>query len=37
MIEAMQVVREHDPTALYLIVGKTHPELVRREGEAYQR
>lgn len=37
MIEAMQVVREHDPTALYLIVGKTHPELVRREGEAYRR
>jgi glycosyltransferase involved in cell wall biosynthesis len=37
MIEAMQVVREHDPTALYLIVGKTHPELVRREGETYRR
>ena len=37
MIEAMQVVREHDPTALYLIVGKTHPELVRREGEVYRR
>ena len=37
MIEAMQVVRQHDPTALYLIVGKTHPELVRREGEAYRR
>ena len=37
MIEAMQVVREQDPTALYLIVGKTHPELVRREGEAYRR
>ena len=37
MIAAMQVVREHDPTALYLVVGKTHPELVRREGEAYRR
>ena len=37
MIEAMQVIREHDPSALYLIVGKTHPELVRREGEAYRR
>jgi len=36
MIEAMRAVREHDPTALYLIVGKTHPELVRREGEAYR-
>jgi polysaccharide biosynthesis protein PslF len=29
MIEAMQTVREHDPQALYLIVGKTHPELER--------
>jgi len=37
MIEAMQAVRRFDPTALYLIVGKTHPELVRREGEAYRR
>jgi glycosyltransferase involved in cell wall biosynthesis len=37
MIEAMQVIREQDPSALYLIVGKTHPELVRREGEAYRR
>ena len=36
MIEAMQAVRQHDPAALYLIVGKTHPELVRREGEAYR-
>jgi glycosyltransferase involved in cell wall biosynthesis len=37
MIEAMPAVREFDPTALYLVVGKTHPELVRREGEAYRR
>jgi len=37
MIEAMPAVREYDPTALYLVVGKTHPELVRREGEAYRR
>src|SRR5436309_2614815 len=37
MIEAMQAVRQHDPTALYLIVGKTRPELIRREGEAYRR
>jgi glycosyltransferase involved in cell wall biosynthesis len=37
MIEAMPAVREVDPTALYLVVGKTHPELVRREGEAYRR
>jgi glycosyltransferase involved in cell wall biosynthesis len=37
MIEAMQEVRQYDPTALYLVVGKTHPELVRREGEGYRR
>ena len=37
MIEAMHAVHEHDPTALYLVVGKTHPELVRHEGEAYRR
>lgn len=37
MIEAMESVRQQDPTALYLIVGKTHLELVRREGEAYRR
>src|SRR5436189_2920594 len=37
MIEAMPAVREYDPTALYLVVGKTHPELVRREGEGYRR
>ncbi len=36
MIEAMQEVRRRHPEALYLIVGKTHPELVRHEGEAYR-
>jgi glycosyltransferase involved in cell wall biosynthesis len=37
MIEAMQTVASRFPDALYLILGKTHPELVRREGEAYRR
>ena len=36
MIEAMASIREQDPAALYLIVGKTHPELIRRDGEAYR-
>ena len=36
MVRAMtSVIRTH-PDALYLIVGKTHPELVRQEGEAYR-
>jgi glycosyltransferase involved in cell wall biosynthesis len=36
MVRAMpDVIRTH-PDALYLIVGKTHPELVRYEGEAYR-
>ncbi len=37
MILAMRKVREQVPNALYLIVGKTHPELLRREGEAYRK
>jgi glycosyltransferase involved in cell wall biosynthesis len=36
MIEAMSEVRQSVPEALYLIVGKTHPELIRREGEHYR-
>jgi glycosyltransferase involved in cell wall biosynthesis len=37
MVRAMaQVIGTH-PDALYLIVGKTHPELVRLEGEAYRK
>ena len=36
MVRAMSdVIRTH-PDALYLIVGKTHPELVRQQGEAYR-
>jgi glycosyltransferase involved in cell wall biosynthesis len=36
VIEAMpRVIAEH-PNTLYLIVGQTHPELLRKEGEAYR-
>jgi glycosyltransferase involved in cell wall biosynthesis len=36
MIRAMESVIERHPDALYLIVGKTHPVLVRQAGEAYR-
>ena len=35
-IEAMAAVREAIPDAIYVILGATHPELVRREGERYR-
>lgn len=36
MIEAMRLVAQRRPDALYLVLGKTHPELVGREGEGYR-
>ncbi len=36
MVEAMRAVTERHPEALYLVLGKTHPELVAREGERYR-
>jgi glycosyltransferase involved in cell wall biosynthesis len=36
MIQAMEQISERHPDALYLVVGKTHPELARRYGEAYR-
>jgi glycosyltransferase involved in cell wall biosynthesis len=36
VIEAMPAVIRADPTAYYVILGATHPELLRRDGEAYR-
>jgi glycosyltransferase involved in cell wall biosynthesis len=36
-IEAMPEVIEAVPTARYVVLGATHPDLLRREGEAYRR
>lgn len=36
VVEAMpEIVRRH-PRALYLVIGQTHPELLKREGETYR-
>jgi glycosyltransferase involved in cell wall biosynthesis len=35
-IRAMQAVAERHPKALYLILGRTHPEFVRTSGESYR-
>ncbi len=36
VIEAMPEIVARHPNALYLVVGQTHPELQKREGEAYR-
>lgn len=36
VIEAMPAVIQADPTAYYVILGATHPELLRRDGEVYR-
>lgn len=36
MIDAMPAILERRPDAVYVVLGATHPHLVRREGEAYR-
>jgi glycosyltransferase involved in cell wall biosynthesis len=37
MIEAMPAILRHCPDAVYVVLGATHPMLVRRDGEAYRQ
>jgi glycosyltransferase involved in cell wall biosynthesis len=36
MLEAMPALIKRHPEALYLIAGRTHPQVARRDGEAYR-
>jgi glycosyltransferase involved in cell wall biosynthesis len=36
MIDAMPLILKHRPDAVYVVLGATHPNLVRHEGEAYR-
>jgi len=36
VIDAMPAIAERHPDVLYLIVGQTHPELLKQQGEAYR-
>ncbi len=36
VVEALPEVLTRHPKALYLIIGQTHPELLKRQGEAYR-
>ena len=36
VVEALPAILERDARALYLVIGQTHPELLKRQGEAYR-
>lgn len=37
MIDAMPAILKRRPDAVYVVLGATHPNLVRREGETYRK
>ncbi len=36
VVEALPAIVARHPRALYLVIGQTHPELLKRQGEAYR-
>jgi glycosyltransferase involved in cell wall biosynthesis len=36
MIEAMPAIVKENPNAVYLILGKTHPQILRKTGDVYR-
>jgi glycosyltransferase involved in cell wall biosynthesis len=36
MLKAMPAIKEADPTALYIILGMTHPSVLKHDGESYR-
>jgi len=36
MLRAMPAIVKHDPLVLYIVLGATHPEVLRREGQSYK-
>ena len=36
VVAALPEILARDPSAIYLIIGQTHPELVKQQGEAYR-
>lgn len=35
-LDALVAIKERSPSVLYLVLGRTHPEVVRQEGERYR-
>lgn len=36
VIEALPVILKHHPNVVYIVLGATHPHIVKREGEVYR-
>lgn len=36
MIEALPAIVEHHPEAVYIVLGATHPHVIREQGESYR-